>query len=93
MSRHPIETLWREVGLPEYFLGNDGSNNKLYALYDRITEECAKVAEGMAADQERTNAKYPDHAKAYATWRNAVHCYHDVARQIRKLTISSGDRK
>ncbi|MCS3692054.1 hypothetical protein ABIF07_001030 [Bradyrhizobium elkanii] len=34
--RHPIETLWREVGLPEYFLGNDGSNTKLYALYDAI---------------------------------------------------------
>jgi hypothetical protein len=52
-----------------------------------IIEECARVAEGMAADQERTNAKYPDHAKSYATWRNAVHCYHDVARQIRKLTL------
>lgn len=36
MNRHPIEKLWREVGLPEYFLGNDGSNTKLYALYDAI---------------------------------------------------------
>jgi hypothetical protein len=35
-GRHPVERLWREVGLPEYFLGNDGSNTKLYELYDRI---------------------------------------------------------
>ncbi|WP_198164351.1 hypothetical protein, partial [Bradyrhizobium jicamae] len=44
--RHPIETLWREVGLPEYFLGNDGSNTKLYALYDAI----------LARSSERTEA-------------------------------------
>lgn len=31
---HPVERLWREVGLPEYFLGNGGTNLKLYALYD-----------------------------------------------------------
>jgi hypothetical protein len=33
---HPVEKLWREVGLPEYFLGNGGTNTKLYALYDAI---------------------------------------------------------
>lgn len=36
---HPIETLWREVGLPEYFLGNGGSNKLLYALYDAIARD------------------------------------------------------
>jgi len=36
MSQHPIEKLWREVGLPEWFLGNGGTNTKLYELYDRI---------------------------------------------------------
>jgi hypothetical protein len=36
MSVHPVEKLWREVGLPEYFLGNGGTNTKLYALYDAI---------------------------------------------------------
>jgi hypothetical protein len=36
MGEHPIEILWRKVGLPEYFLGNSGSNEKLYALYDEI---------------------------------------------------------
>lgn len=44
-GRHPIETLWREVDLPEYFLGNDGSNHKLYALYDAIKD---KVTVGLA---------------------------------------------
>jgi hypothetical protein len=34
---HPIEKLWREAGLPEYFLGNGGTNHKLYELYDRIS--------------------------------------------------------
>lgn len=48
--RHPVERLWREVGLPEYFLGNDGSNHKLYALYNAIVEECANAAE--AQDRE-----------------------------------------
>lgn len=33
---HPIERLWREVGLPEYFLGNGGTNHKLYALFDAV---------------------------------------------------------
>jgi hypothetical protein len=36
MTVHPVERLWREVGLPEYFLGNGGTNTKLYALYDAI---------------------------------------------------------
>jgi hypothetical protein len=36
MTVHPIETLWRQCGLPEYFLGNGGTNTKLYALYDAI---------------------------------------------------------
>lgn len=35
---HPIEKLWREVGLPEWFLGNGGTNTKLYELYDRIAK-------------------------------------------------------
>lgn len=41
VERHPIETLWREVGLPEYFLGNGGTNHKLYALYDAIRDSDA----------------------------------------------------
>lgn len=39
MTRHPVETIWRNVGLPEYFLGNDGSNHGLYRLHDRIQWE------------------------------------------------------
>lgn len=33
---HPVEALWRKHGLPEWFLGNGGTNTKLYALYDDI---------------------------------------------------------
>lgn len=47
MTRHPVETLWREVGLPEYFLGNGGTNAHLYALYDAIVEQCAMAAEAQ----------------------------------------------
>lgn len=39
---HPVEKLWREVGLPEYFLGNGGTNHKLYALYDAIVMSSAQ---------------------------------------------------
>jgi hypothetical protein len=30
MTQHPVEKLWRECDLPEYFLGNGGSNDKLF---------------------------------------------------------------
>jgi hypothetical protein len=52
-------------------------------------EECAKIADEMAAAQKATNKKYPDHANSYVTWRNAVHCYQDVAKQIRKQNSST----
>ena len=42
---HRVEELWREVGLPEEFLGNGGSNHKLYHLYDRIRAEAMADAE------------------------------------------------
>lgn len=44
---HPIEDLWRQHDLPEYFLGNGGSNTKLYALYDSLIEKCAVAAEAQ----------------------------------------------
>lgn len=33
-----IVRIWREVGLPEYFLGNGGTNHKLVAFARRIRE-------------------------------------------------------
>ena len=50
--RHPVEVLWREVGLPEYFLGNDGSNHKLYELHARIVEQCARISESYYSGAE-----------------------------------------
>ncbi len=48
-------------------------------------EACAKVADGLAAKQRATNEKYPDHAKAYATWQNAVFVFEEAADAIRAL--------
>lgn len=33
-----VMRLWRECGLPEYFLGNGGSNHKLVAFARRCAE-------------------------------------------------------
>ena len=41
--------LWRAAGLPEYFLGNGGTNHKLVAFASMIAaaerEECVKIVE------------------------------------------------
>lgn len=49
---HPVEKLWREVGLPEYFLGNGGTNTKLYELHARLVEKCAKIADAVMNDAD-----------------------------------------
>lgn len=47
-----IEALWRGVGLPEYFLGNSGTNHALYAFARLIQvgerDRCANIANGCA---------------------------------------------
>ena len=48
MTVHPVEKLWREHDLPEWFLGNGESNTKLYALYDAI------FAAGAAQSSEQS---------------------------------------
>lgn len=48
-----------------------------------MREECAKIADAMADDQQATNEEFPDHAKAYETWRTAVTHYRSVADCIR----------
>ena len=48
-----VMCLWREAGLPEYFLGNDGTNQKLVAFTEAVAddmvraerEQCAVLAE------------------------------------------------
>jgi hypothetical protein len=55
-------------------------------------ERCAKILDVMAEEQDATNKKYPDHAKAYATWVDRVLHFRWAAANIRKLAISSGDR-
>ena len=50
-----VERLWREVGLPEYFLGNGGTNDKLYkfvALCVTRTPQPSVTIEGMRTNEE-----------------------------------------
>jgi hypothetical protein len=51
-------------------------------------ERCAKLLEMMAEEQDATNQKYPDHAKAYATWVDRVYHYRASAQSIRALLLS-----
>lgn len=48
-----------------------------------VVEECAQVVEALADAQEVTNAKYPDHAKAYPNWVDRIQMYRLLASEIR----------
>lgn len=68
---HPVEKLWREVGLPEWFLGNGGTNTKLYEFYDRVIaerDEFKRALELIAAFKGKTifsiEPEYRDGANA-----------------------------
>lgn len=41
--------IWRECGLPEWFLGNGGSNHHLVEFRGRVLEEAARICERRAA--------------------------------------------
>ncbi len=41
-----VMRIWRECGLPEYFLGNGGSNHKLVAFAERLRAVPSPKAEG-----------------------------------------------
>lgn len=92
MNEHPIEKLWRECGLPEYFLGNGGTNNKLYALHRAIIEECAKVAmahKGAAQKARRAKKNLhmgsDDYAEVVSEERGEDIASEIIAREIRAL--------
>lgn len=53
-----------------------------------VVEKCARVAEVMAEEQEATNQRYPDHAKAYPNWVDRVYHFRNVAQNIRCLALS-----
>jgi len=58
VTRHPVERLWRQCELPEYFLGNDGTNHKLYALYDAIRAEALADVEAGRRAKAQLIARY-----------------------------------
>ena len=45
-----IMRIWRECGLPEYFLGNGGSNHKLVAFADRLRAELREEMTWLKAE-------------------------------------------
>lgn len=55
-------------------------------------EECAKIADAMADNQQATNDKYPEHAKAYDNWRYTVDHYRAVAAAIRASAVPPAHR-
>lgn len=57
-----------------------------------VVEQCARIAELMAEEQDATNQKYPDHAKAYPNWVDRVYHFRNVAQNIRCLAVSSNNR-
>jgi hypothetical protein len=44
-----VMRIWRECGLPEYFLGNGGSNHKLVAFAKACAEQSADEIEKLRA--------------------------------------------
>lgn len=66
MSAREIERLWRQSGLPEYFLGNGGTNDNLYkfaaSLYRAGQERGFERAAGVVklhdtGDMQREDAE------------------------------------
>jgi hypothetical protein len=83
MSVHPAEKLWRKVGLPEYFLGNGGSNTKLYEFYDAIVEICAKTGE-----KAWPLGDYPIASENTELYQGQDHTARTVVKAIRALAVS-----
>lgn len=55
-----VMRMWRDAGLPEYFLGNGGTNDKLVVFAELISaemrERAAKTAENPRFIQARDDA-------------------------------------
>lgn len=90
MSRHPIETLWREHDLPEWFLGNGGTNTKLYALYDAIVEECAKWHEHRA--ELETNSLHCGDNSGTIAGAHRVAAFHRFSARELRTSLSRPQR-
>lgn len=54
-----VMRLWRECGLPEYFLGNGGTNHKLVAFAARIQSERTHHCNICGGTVDLTNATAP----------------------------------
>ena len=69
--------------MPEYFLGNDESNAKLYALYDRILAECVSEQELQDCYMQYCVANPDETSRAAPTFNfaRALLCKFNVSRK------------
>lgn len=100
---HPIENLWREVGLPEYFLGNGGTNRKLFALYDAIRKQKMKFVNPMDRIEELETALEKAAVRIEALeaalcrirddGKNCVdHCRRQAGRALARAALDKADK-
>jgi hypothetical protein len=86
---HPVEKLWREIGLAEWFLGNGGTNTKLYALYDAILALAPPAVDRAAAIEAAARQVVTDYPAAAGTLR--AYQPKDGYGSIRALRIALAD--
>ena len=57
LSEAEVMKLWRQVGLPEYFLGNGGTNVHLMtfvaAIEQATAKRCAEICEQQGHEEDR----------------------------------------
>lgn len=55
-----VMRIWRECGLPEYFLGNSGTNHKLVAFAKRLREPVRAKCFPFKFREEINDARSPN---------------------------------
>lgn len=66
MDERRVMTLWRQAGLPEYFLGNGGTNVRLVAFAQMVATERHEQLEAENAALKREAHTWSKAAEHYA---------------------------
>ena len=64
-----VMRLWREAGMPEYFLGNGGTNQKLVAFAESVADDLVR-AEREACERLAVGWRYEASGDNYQTSGN-----------------------
>jgi hypothetical protein len=77
-----VMRLWREVGLPEYFLGNGGTNHKLVAFAEAaVLAERERIAHALEAEADMGDCSEDNMVMRDAAWLvRADFSYDEVER-------------